>query len=87
MNPFVNAVSAGSDDMWAWFAASREIIAAMRALDETGAALIALADESEWHSDGVQALNSVLERFQHRTRSEVGDLRMRQWELERAAAA
>lgn len=85
MNPFVNAVSAGSDDLWAWSAASHEIIVAMRSLDETGAVLRILADESQWRSDGVRALNIVLERFQHRTRTEVGELRMRQWEMDRAA--
>ena len=84
MYSFVNTQSIGSDALWSWSSARRELDDALHTLDDAGAALVGLIDDSDWRSDGVRALNEVLSRVRQTVRVEVGQLRMRAGELDAA---
>lgn len=85
MYSFVNVLDVGSAHFGDRLLAAQEIREAISALEEAGAALVALADLSDWQSEGFRALNALLERLRDDTGAEVGHLATREGELGEAA--
>lgn len=81
MYSFVTILDAGSAHLGDLRLASQEIGEAISTLEEAGATLVALADRSDWHSEGFRALNALLERLRDDTGVEIGHLTVREWEL------
>lgn len=71
----------GSGTFWTWMLVSREIGAAISVLEEAGAALVPLVDETDWQSSGLRALHGLLGGLRDGTGAEIGQLRVREWEL------
>ncbi|WP_157559927.1 hypothetical protein [Microbacterium sp. H83] len=67
---------------WAKSAARRHLREAIDALDDARVRLIGLAEDTEWHSDGVRAMHEKLSDLQRRTAAVAGSVRFRQSEIE-----
>lgn len=85
MYSFANILDVGSAHFGDRLLASRELGEAISTLEEAGATLVALADSSDWRSEGFRALNALLERLRDDTGAEIGHLTVREWELGEAA--
>jgi hypothetical protein len=81
MYSFANILNTGSAQLGDRLLASQEIGAAIATLEEAGATLVALADRSDWQSEGFRALNALLERLRDDTGVEIGNLKVRGCEL------
>ncbi|WP_223622992.1 hypothetical protein [Microbacterium sp. EST19A] len=86
MHPLMNIETGTVDDAWARLAALRELRAAMGALEDAGASLVGLVDDTTWRSDGVRALHELLEEMQRLASGHLFTLRAKTWELEGVAA-
>ncbi|MBT2483921.1 MULTISPECIES: hypothetical protein [unclassified Microbacterium] len=88
MHSFLPAGGGGvSTDLWAWVSARQDLRGAIAAVESAGAELRPLADAANWQSDGMRALHDLLLQLGDRTGSQVGDLSVREWELEAAVLA
>ncbi|MFJ6533053.1 hypothetical protein [Microbacterium sp. NPDC091662] len=85
MYSFIHTLDVGSVHVGDLLLASKEIGGAISTLEEAGATLVALADSSDWQSEGFRALNALLERLRDDTGVEIGHLAAREWELGGAA--
>jgi hypothetical protein len=75
-----------SSALWVWMLTSREIATAISLLEEVGAVLVSLVDDSNWQSEGFRALHDLLARLREDTGAEMGTLRVREWELNAGGA-
>lgn len=66
---------------WAKSAALRELRDAIDALDSARSSLVGLAADTEWHSDGVRAMQQSLDDLQRRAGVLAGALRFREQEI------
>lgn len=62
---------------WAKSQAARDLRAAVDALDDAGASLRGLVDETAWRSDGIRAMHDALGDYGRRTWAEASDTRGR----------
>lgn len=76
-----------SEALWAWSCARRAVCDAIGALEDAGAALQPLIDDSEWHAEGVRALHELIVELRARTVSEIDELRSTLWEIDAVAAS
>jgi len=74
-----------SHELWTWMLVSGEIGAALSALEHAGSALVPLAADTDWQSEGLRALHELLGRLRDDAGAEIGELRVRQWELDAGA--
>lgn len=81
MYTFAHDQGIASEELWVWFLACREIAAAIATLEEAGATLVALVDSSGWQSEGFRALHELIMRLRDDTGAEIGQLKVREWEL------
>lgn len=65
-----------------WYAARRCVSDAIAALEEVGAALLSLTEDTRWQADGVRALNATMTTFSDGSAVGASALRTRIWELE-----
>lgn len=77
----------GSDAVWSWYCARHAVGDAIVALEDAGAALLPLIDQSDWHAEGVRALHELILELRARTASEVGELSGRLWEIDALGAS
>ncbi|KTR74789.1 hypothetical protein NS234_17775 [Microbacterium oxydans] len=82
MYSFVPEQSGGSAQSWGQAFAHRGIGDAITTLEEVGAVLVSLVDATDWSSEGFRALHELLARVRDDTGTQLGSLRIRQWELE-----
>lgn len=82
MHLLMNVEAGRVADAGARLAALRELRAAANALEDACAALVGLIDETRWQSDGVRALQEVLERLQRLADGHLGTVRGQVWQLE-----
>lgn len=87
MYSFAIAEAGASNQLWAIFQAGRELRAAVAALDDAGGSLLTLSTDTQWHSDGMRALQRKLDEFAGRTSAESGEVRDRAHEVERAGGS
>ena len=71
----------GSTQAWGRALAHREVADAIAILEQAGATLVSLVDATDWRSEGFRALHEMLARVRDDTGAQVGNLRIRQWEL------
>lgn len=81
MYPHAPDHAVGSEALWVWFAACREIADAISILEHAETALIPLVGDADWQSEGLRALHDLLARLRDDTGIEVGRLKMREREL------
>lgn len=84
---FELAQTSSADAAWAKARAAREIRGAIDALDDAGAALRGLTDDTRWRSGGVTALRETLADVDRRVGAEAAGARDREAEVERIDAA
>ena len=87
MYSFAIAGAGSSEALWAWFAARREIESAIADLDDAVVALLALVADSDWQSEGLRALHTLLSELRSRASAELASLFERERELERIGIA
>ena len=73
-----------ADGAWAKAQAVAALGTAVDALDDVRASLAVLASDTDWHSDGVRAMQESLDDLRVRTRVEATETRSRETEVERA---
>lgn len=71
-----------TSDAWVQLSALHEVRTAIAVLEDAGAALTGLLDDSAWDSDAVRALHDLFARVRDGTGTAVGDLTTSEWELE-----
>ncbi len=81
MYSFAQDQAGGSSQLCGSSLARHEIGAAISTLEEAGSTLVALVDSSDWQSEGFRALNELLARLRDETAVEIGNLKVREWEL------
>jgi hypothetical protein len=86
MHSFAPDHALGAGTIWVRLLARTEIGTAISLLEEAGAALVALVDASDWQSEGFRALHELLARMRDDTGVEIGNLRVREWELNAGGA-
>lgn len=83
MYSFALAQTGAAETAWA----KAQVVAALRtavdAFDDARASLAVLASDTDWHSDGVRAMQSALDELRRGTRAEASDARDRESEAER----
>lgn len=67
-----------------WHAAYRAVSDAIAALEDAGASLLTLADDTQWEAQGTRALNAAIVAFANECSAAITPLRLRLWELEAA---
>lgn len=82
MHSLMNTETGAVDDTWARLAALRELRAAMGALEDAGALLVGLIEDTRWRSDGVRALQESLEEMQRLASGHLATVRGKVWQLE-----
>lgn len=73
-----------ADGAWAKAQAVAALGTASDALDDIRALLAVLASDTDWHSDGVRAMQESLDDLRVRTRIEASETRSREYEVEGA---
>ena len=73
-----------ADGAWAKAQAVAALGTAVDALDDVHASLAVLASDTDWHSDGVRAMQESLDDLRVRTRVESSETRSREFEAEGA---
>lgn len=73
-----------AEGAWAKAQAVAALGTAVDALDDVRASLAVLASDTDWHSDGVRAMQQSLDDMRVRTRVEASDTRSREFEAEGA---
>lgn len=73
-----------ADGAWAKAQAVAALGTAADALDDVRASLAVLASDTDWHSDGVRAMQESLDDLRVRTRFEASETRSREFEAEGA---
>lgn len=73
-----------ADGAWAKAQAVAALGTAVDALDDVRASLAVLASDTDWHSDGVRAMQESLDDLRVRTRVEASETRSREFEAEGA---
>lgn len=73
-----------ADGAWAKAQAVAALGTAVDALDDVGGSLAVLASDTDWHSDGVRAMQESLDDLRVRTRVEDSETRSREFEAEGA---
>lgn len=68
---------------WAKAQALAALHTAIDALDDIRASLAGLASDTDWHSDGVRAMQESIDDLRGRTRAEASEARSRESEVER----
>ena len=68
---------------WARMHAAQELRHATESLDIAAASLVGIASVASWESDGVRALQGVIEALRHQTAPVRVDLQAREREIER----
>lgn len=76
-----------SEALWAWYSARHAVDEAIAALEDAGAGLLPLVEQSQWQAKGVMALHELILELRARTASEVGELSSRLWEIDTLAAS
>lgn len=84
MYSFALAPTGSADTAWAKAQAVAALGTAVDALDDVRASLAVLASDTDWHSDGVRAMQESLDELRVRTRAEASEMRSRESEVERA---
>ncbi|KQR40119.1 hypothetical protein ASF80_12460 [Microbacterium sp. Leaf159] len=84
MYSFALAPTGTADAAWAKAQAVAALGTAVDALDDVRAALAVLASDTDWHSDGVRAMQESLDHLRVSTRAEASETRSRESEVERA---
>ncbi|MFF1539558.1 hypothetical protein ACFVWL_05750 [Microbacterium sp. NPDC058269] len=85
MYSFANILEADSAQAGDRLLAAQEIGEAVTTLEDAGSTLVALADRSDWQSEGFRALHALLARLRDDTGAEIGHLKVHEWELGGAA--
>lgn len=83
MYSFALAQSGAAETAWAKAQVLAAIRSAADALDGARASLALLAPDTDWHSDGVRAMQDSLEELRHASRVEASEMRSRESEAER----
>lgn len=83
MYSFALAQTGAADTAWAQFCAVAALRSAVEALDDVRASLAVLTADTDWHSDGVRAMQHSLDDLRRRTRVEASEMRSRESEAER----
>lgn len=86
MQNFIAAEAVSSEALWAWFSARSAVDEAIGALEDAGAALRPLVEESDWQARGVQSLHLLIVDLKARATAEIGELTSRLWEIEAVAS-
>lgn len=84
---FIASEAWASDGLWAWYSARQAVDEAIIALEDAGAALLPLIEQSEWHAKGVMALHELIIELRARAAAEVGELSSRLSEIDALAAS
>ena len=84
---FIAPEAWASEALWAWHSARQAVDEAIIALEDAGAALLPLIEQSEWHAKGVMALHELIIELKARTAAEVGELSSRLWEIDTLASS
>ncbi|MFJ2544214.1 hypothetical protein [Microbacterium sp. NPDC087589] len=87
MYSFALAQTGAADTAWARAQALAALRTAVEALDDVRASLAVLTADTDWHSDGVRAMQDALEDLRRRTRPEASEMRSRESEAERIDAS
>ncbi|APH46416.1 hypothetical protein BMW26_16810 [Microbacterium sp. 1.5R] len=83
MYSFALAQTGAADTAWAQSRAVAALRSAVEALDDVRASLAVLTADTDWHSDGVRAMQHSLDDLRRRTRVEASEMRSRESEAER----
>ncbi|MGJ0389895.1 hypothetical protein [Microbacterium sp. CGR1] len=84
MYSFALAQTGAAESLWAKAQAVAALGTAVDALDDVRASLAVLASDTDWHSDGVRAMQESLDDLRASTRVEASEARSRESEVERA---
>lgn len=84
MYSFALAQTGAADSAWAKAQAVAALGTAVDALDDVRASLAVLASDTDWHSDGVRAMQESLDDLRVGTRAAASETRSREAEVERA---
>lgn len=86
MYSFAFAQTGAANTGWAKAQTLAALRAAVEALDDVRAALAILTSDTDWHSDGVRAMQQSLDDLRGSTRVEASEMRTRESEAERIDA-
>ncbi len=83
MHSFALAQTGTAETAWAKARVLAALRIAVEALDDVRASLAVLTADTDWHSDGVRAMQHSLDDLRRRTRVEASEMRSRESEAER----
>jgi nicotinamide riboside kinase len=83
MYSFALAQPGAAETVWAKAQALAALHSAIEALDDARASLAVLTSDTDWHSDGVRAMQESLEDLRLGARVEASEMRSRESEAER----
>lgn len=83
MHSIALAQTGAAETAWARAQALAALRTAVEALDDVRASLAVLTSDTDWHSDGVRAMQSALEDLRLGARLEASEMRSRESEAER----
>ncbi|WP_311258118.1 hypothetical protein [Microbacterium sp. WCS2018Hpa-9] len=83
MYSFALAQTGAAETAWAKAQAVAALHSAVDALDEARASLAVLTSDTDWHSDGVRAMQHSLDELRRGARVEASEMRSRESEAER----
>ncbi|QDE36306.1 hypothetical protein FIV50_16860 [Microbacterium foliorum] len=83
MYSFALAQTGAAETAWAKAQVLAALRTAVEALDDVRASLAVLTSDTDWHSDGVRAMQDALEDLRLGARLEASEMRSRESEAER----
>ncbi|MEV7610368.1 hypothetical protein AB0N61_12885 [Microbacterium sp. NPDC089320] len=83
MHSLALAQTGAADAAWAKTQTLAALRSAVEALDDARASLAVLTADTDWHSDGVRAMQHSLEDLRRGARIEASEIRSRESEVER----
>lgn len=83
MYSFALAQTGAAENAWAKAQAQAALQSAIDALDDARASLAVLTSDTDWHSDGVRAMQESIDDLRRRSRVEAAEARTRESEVAR----
>lgn len=83
MHSFPLAQTGAAESAWAKAQALAALHTAIEALDDARASLAVLTSDTDWHSDGVRAMQESLDDLRRESRVEAAEARTREAEIAR----
>lgn len=87
MYSFALAQTGAAETAWARAQTLAALRTAVEALDDVRASLAVLTSDTDWHSDGVRAMQRSLDDLRQGARVEASEMRSRESEAERIDAS